>query len=447
MHIGITRIISDSWYSSKVLLVMLCIIVSALTVEISLAKTRNLTSSAPVYDFVVIIAYIVGQFYIIEFVGKKSKGLRLEGVFQSKLHKVVKGVQYILSIFLVTVFLQLLITSHYYSGILIFITTISYALAICILGLLTVQLISWLRIKKNLIVLFYSLASGSLTVSAAFTLAFVFGPFLNMPNEIQPNIQGLVYYLPILGSSEYLLNNAYNTSSIISFIMTWVATAFLLRPYSQRFGNTKYWVVVSLPLVYFLSQFPSFSLNLFAPLLNTDPVFYGILLSVIFVLSKAAGGILFGIAFWTLSSTISRDSIVRQYMIVAAAGFVLLFVSDQAPVLINAPYPPLGLASVSFFGMASYLILVGIYSSAISVAQDAKLRNSIRNLTINESKLLDTIGTAQMEQAILKRVVTLTKKNQSQMKEESGIESSLTEHDMKLYLQEVLREIEKNKQR
>ena len=38
------------------------------------------------------------------------------------------------------------------------------------------------------------------------------------------------------------------------------------------------------------------------------------------------------------------------------------------------------------------MLLVGIYSSAISVSHDIKLRQSIRKLAVKESKLLDSIG-------------------------------------------------------
>jgi hypothetical protein len=146
-----------------------------------------------------------------------------------------------------------------------------------------------------------------------------------------------------------------------------------------------------------------------------------------------------------MARTISREIVVRQYMIIAAIGFVLLFVSDQAPVLVSAPYPPLGLASISFFGLASYLILIGIYSSAVSVSEDSKLRQTIRGLTTKESKLLDSIGTAQMEQEIEKRVLSLTKQNKDRLAEETGIQSSLTEEDMKQYLEEVISEVKMQK--
>ena len=45
-------------------------------------------------------------------------------------------------------------------------------------------------------------------------------------------------------------------------------------------------------------------------------------------------------------------------------------------------------------------MLIGNYSSAVSVSEDSKLRNLIRNFTVKESRLLDSIGTAQMEREI-----------------------------------------------
>jgi hypothetical protein len=85
-----------------------------------------------------------------------------------------------------------------------------------------------------------------------------------------------------------LVNSAYIVSSIISFILTWVAAAMILHHYSNRLGRIKYWTIVSVPLIYFLTQFVSFSKGLFATLLASDPIFYGILLSVIFIISKGS---------------------------------------------------------------------------------------------------------------------------------------------------------------
>ena len=83
--------------------------------------------------------------------------------------------------------------------------------------------------------------------------------------------------------------------------------------------------------------------------------------------------------------------------------------------------------------------------SGVSVAEYSTLRQSIRSFAVKESKLLDSIGIAPMEEEIQKRVLELTKQNQDSMVEEFGIQSSLTEEDMKQYLQEVINEVQKYK--
>ena len=92
---------------------------------------------------------------------------------------------------------------------------------------------------------------------------------------------------------------------------------------------------------------------------------------------------------------------------------------------------------ISFMGLASYLIFVDIYSAAVSVCEDTKLRQSIRKIAIKESKLLDSIGSAEMEQS----VIASTKAAQNRMIDKSGIETSLTEEDMKQYSEITLKEI------
>lgn len=86
--------------------------------------------------------------------------------------------------------------------------------------------------------------------------------------------------------------------------------------------------------------------------------------------------------------------------------------------------------------------MTGIYASAISISQDSKLRQSIRRLAIQELKLLDSIGTAQMDLELQKRVLRITKENEDKMIETTGVGSSLDEEDAKQYLDEVLEEIQ-----
>lgn len=207
----------------------------------------------------------------------------------------------------------------------------------------------------------------------------------NQPQEVVSHFgENIPFLTP--GSAPAILDIAYDISSILSFIMMWIVTCILLCHYSRKFAKVKFWILVSIPLIYFLSQFLTLSLNIFGPLLSSQSIFYGVVLTVVFTFGKSAGGILFGIALWTVTRHIPKTSFVRDYMIISAFGLVLLFTSNQASVLLTAPYPPFGLAAASFVGLSSYLVLIGIYSSAISVAEDSKLRQSILSFAVRESR-------------------------------------------------------------
>jgi hypothetical protein len=84
-------------------------------------------------------------------------------------------------------------------------------------------------------------------------------------------------------------------------------------------------------------------------------------------------------------------------MLISAFGIMLLFAANQSTFLVLVPYPPFGLVTVSFMGLASYLFYLGIYSASVSVSEDLKRRQSIRTVAIREStKFLDSIGTAEI---------------------------------------------------
>jgi hypothetical protein len=81
----------------------------------------------------------------------------------------------------------------------------------------------------------------------------------------------------------------------------------------------------------------------------------------------------------------------------------------------------------------------------ISINVLTELRKSIRKYAITESKLLDSIGSAEMEQQILRRVIDMMRQNQDRLSNETGGEPSLSEDEVKQYLHEVIEEVRKGK--
>ncbi len=185
-------------------------------------------------------------------------------------------------------------------------------------------------------------------------------------------------------------------------------------------------------------------MNVFDYAIKENPFFYGSLLTFVFTLSKPAGGIMFGIAFWTMARNISRTTI-KDYLMISGLGFFLLFSSDQAIVLTTVPYPPFGLSAVSFIGLSAYLIFVGIYYSAISLSHDSRVRREIKKFAIQESKLLDSIGSAQLEKDIAEKVTAITQ-IQNSARQSSGVPPSIGEDDIRKYLEDVLHEMKTRKE-
>ena len=441
--------------NNKIIFVIICIITITLIFDTAIAKlyrfiygqifsASNIEQSIKwnIATFIAVaIVYAIGQYFILSFVNSKSKGIMgTKHAHLNVIKKLVSIAQYALVALLVLIILQMTITSSYLVVILSTAIGISYTLSIIILALLAQQFFSWFKSDRNSVVLFYGLAAATLSVNAAFTLLYVVDIFANQPTYIQPHILH-ISAPPSPGST---LNLGYVISSVLSFMITWIATAFLMRHYSKRLGRAVYWVIVSIPLVYFLGQFQPLFLNLFSAYRLYDPVSFGIIYTLVFNLSKALGGIMFGIAFWSVARGIHQGQ-VKEYMIISAYGLVLLFTSNQGIVLVNFDYPPFGLATISFVGLSSYLILVGIYSAAISIAQDVKLRHTIRKIAIKESRLLDSIGFAEVEKHVVQNVLSTIKENQENMKYETGIDTSLDENEVTNYLHEVIKETKTKK--
>ena len=231
------------------------------------------------------------------------------------------------------------------------------------MGYLASRFYLWFKVNKNSVVLAYTLASAMLFINITFTLVYVLNLLTDQPLIMRPHAG----HMSAAISEDSILYLGYVISALLSFILTWIATSLLMRHHSDKLGG-KVMAYRLTPLRIFEPIRPS-SLNLFIEFRSSDPVTFAIVYNLIFGLSKTIGGILFGIAFWTIARGL-RQIQVREYMVISAYGFVLLFVSNQAIFLVNYDYPPFGLATVSFVGFSCFLVLIGIYSAAISVGQD-----------------------------------------------------------------------------
>lgn len=388
----------------------------------------------------------IGQYLVLEFIRRKSNDIRLRDQLHLNLiQKIVIITQSIVTGLLIFIFLQMISDMSYNNYMVIGGVTISYLLATTLMTMLATRFFLWFMTNRNVVIVLYALSSIIIAANAGITLVYVDVLLFQEPVSVHPH-QSTVSPAQFLGAVSLTgaLNQAFIISSIMSFASFWVATVFLMKHHSRKIGPAKYWILVSIPLIYFVCQFSPYFLDLFSSFRQSQPIMFGLVYTVIFTLSKPIGGILFGISFWIVARTLPHNSNVRKYLIISALGIVLLFTSNQAIILVSFSYPPFGIATISFMGLGSYLILVGIYSSAISIAQDSKLRQVIRKVTMNESQLLG-IGLAHMEDQLIKNVLRTVKLNQASLKNETGIDTSLSQEEVNEYLHEVIKETRINR--
>jgi hypothetical protein len=166
---------------------------------------------------------------------------------------------------------------------------------------------------------------------------------------------------------------------------------------------------------------------------------YSIAYVLMLEVSAPIGGILFGLAFMLVARKI-QNAKVRGYLVISGIGLLLLLISYRPQEIITGPFPPFGLLSASFMGLSSYLVFFGLYSSAISVSQDSRLRASIRKSVEAEVNFIGNIAGAEMTHTITERVLRKVKVISEIIPQDTGITTSPTETEIKEYVAEVINE-------
>jgi hypothetical protein len=436
-------VLSFSSFDGKKLLVIMSIVIVTLTVDSQIGYIADfipeqVASSVGIAAFIGIwMIFTVTQYYILAYVKKINKESKARVRYLNLIHKIVTIAQFVLAGVIALVILQIFISQEYNTAMLYAALSISYGLWIVTLGILARAFFSWYRLtKKNLMVLILALSMIAYVINGVLNIYSHFDHLMQSNSIIRSGDVAVfqVFSIATLGD---LITIASHTASSAAYVLTWIGTVMLLRPYIKKLGSIKFWTIMAAAMLYYIIQFPLFVLGYYNPS-EGENAMTNIL---IFSMSAVFTGIVFGAAFLSVARTLQTGSIIRDYMIIAAYGFVLFYVSGSAMVS-QAAYPPYGLAAVSFTGLSCYLIYTGLYFSAISVSQDMALRQSIKKSLMESSKLLDSIGSAQMERELQTQVLTVAKKASDIMAKETGVEAPMTEDDMKDYMEVVMKEIQ-----
>ena len=430
---------------SKRLFMLMLVTIIVITIDSEIGYVADfipeqISSRGGVFAFIVIAAiFAITQYFILDYVKQSNKETRERVSRLLTLHTGVSVVQYILAAVIALVILQILLTQQYSTVSLYIVHAISYGLWIVILSLLAFAFFFWyVSSNNNLIVLIFVLAMIAYVVNGITSVATYFD-MLTQQKRVVTSTD--VAYFPefSIESIGSQIGLASQIASAAAYVLTWIGTVKMLYPYIKKLGKIKFWIIMGVAMIYYLISFPLFVLGYFTPSENVDAMTNVLIFSFAGIMS----GIIFGAAFLSVARTLRKDSDLRNHMVIAAYGFVLFYIAGSA-MASQAAYPPYGIVSVSFTGLSCYLIYTGLYSSAVTVSQDTTLRLSIRKSVSEQAKFLDSMGTAQMEQELQSTVTKIARKHSDVLTKKTGVESSMTDADIKEYLTMVLNEIHKS---
>jgi hypothetical protein len=437
--------------SRYIFLATFVIAVILFTIEDSISQVSDLlvketTSFLGIALFVGIsIVFIVISFVLIRLIKTSMSDFVNSSLRMIIMNRTVLVTQIALIGILIALVMQIIFLSQYYTLSLILATAISSISATVITVISLLILVDWYRFNRSsYVVLIFA-------VSFAFSAyTFIYSAIDDSRNLIQKNqivtpTSEVIYSTDTYqgtGSIQEILSNIFQYAGTVSFILLIVGSAIMLRHYSVKTGPVKFWILILLPLVYFTSTLVDTS-GVYIPKSDTEKFNYYVYASLVGII----GGLLLGFLFWIISRAMKPNKSVANYLIFCAYGFILQSVAAVGGVS-AASYPPFGYASLSMSTLSSFMVILGLYSTAISISQDVILRKYIKDLTLSDSGFLSTIGEAQMEKQVQSKASDLenvVKEQRKELEKKTGIESSIQEQDIKGYLLEVLQEVDKYK--
>lgn len=413
----------------------------------ALGKPLNSSFGVILFITMSITVFFAGLYALRDYMVALRKELETPSFF-NRLYKATPIFLYALLVIFGAIIVEMVLFSHYSTFLLILILLIS-TVAILFLGFRTYKFLSWfkssLNKRHNIMILAFAVSSMLLCISTTVAITLDIKELVvSRPPSIDPNFHSSNSMASRHLTSIELIIHLYGflvpQVTAIAIAET-VAVAFFLRYFKDRIGRAIFWTIIILPPVLFLTGVfgPQFLKSTASQMVYMDPKF------LIFRVLGTAGWVLadFVIAFAyilvakTLRRQITSSRKIINYLIIAAFATILISPTTNNWITNNS-YPPFGAIQRAFVVLASFLFSLGIYSVALSVAQDAELRHLARKYA-KEYALLDTLGSAQENAEIMGKVVKLVHKHADAMEKETAVESSmLDDNEVRQYLELVI---------
>ncbi len=396
------------------------------------------------------IVFIVSNIVLLKLVTKATSNLKKENKYY---FFIILIVQSFISLILVTIYGQITFYSNYSNLLILLIVGSSFLSSITFLIILTGKLLYWFSLTPNYLTFIYGIAILIFIINTIIGLVYLTEVLSTHNDIIKPASCRAIFasLFSINPDLSIFLSKLYDITSIISFVAIWLVTTIMLNQYSRRIGKINYYFLVIIPLVVFMTKYEvMFYYFLSDPTIldifyielgpNLNPIVH-ILLNA----NLQFGAIFFAIAFLVIAKKIPKRHNIVNSIIISLFGMMFLFGSKDISPLIVPSYPPVGIVAISYMGLASYLLLVGIYSSATIAARDITLRKYLNKMVGNDTSLLRNIAFSEKESEIEKNVKSLM--TYSAEWQESNKQFEIDQHELKDIIEDVISEVKANMKR
>jgi hypothetical protein len=415
-------------------------------VGISFLSSYDIRSSSTVLGFLTFIFLIntIGQIILVSHIIKE--GFLIPALKLRKKFRILSNSAIIISLGInFLVFSSLLISSYqnnsYNLSQFVFLVFYNLIASVIVMGILAYKFLTWLIGNKNLAVFLYMFACLIFLLVIISLINWLSIQLEGKPEIVSPDPN------PWDNSSSRInvYFNIYRISSLIMFGFFWIATAMLLKSYisnhAKQMSKKKYWILVVSPLVYYIIS-SDFVLNQFNSIIFQYPFMSNFIIYA-FGAAKQVGGIFFSIIFLLISKGLPSGNL-KNSLILSSIGIMMLFSSIQVSILSIIPYPLFGLNTLLIMPLSSYLLLIGLYYSAQSVAFDKQFLKLLkRNIKDKSSMFLESIGSAQWKKN-MENVVEGVMKSDELVENKSY--SELSTEDINKQIQEIMKEIRESKE-
>jgi hypothetical protein len=360
---------------------------------------------------------------------------------QRKAQKLVRftalASQFMVIAFLAVEIVQMAFVKMYNSNLTLLILFSSFVPSLLFILLLVVVLVRWFRSSKNFMIIAYAISFSFVFIYLVLATVYVNVQYTSTSEWIKAKSLHSILVNSSVSDLSFSFGVPLDALSLLSFVFVWVSTVALLRQYRNKIGRTRFWVIITIPLIYFLFPFETYFANFSETMLSGSPVIFSVIYILLFSATKQVGGILFSIVFLTAATKIKQPHLQNSLRI-AAIGIAVVFSSLEINSLLYAAYPPYGVLTIMLLPLGSYCLFMGLFASARLASQDKKLRREFYQSAEKELAFLQTLGKVQMENELEKNLKSILKR--SSVLDESR-DDYRREENVRELVQEVIDEL------